>query len=289
MVGWDTILPLLVYIQVHLDEDLSLTALSRRAGLSSGYLHRTFKAVVGETLRQHVERLRLEQSAFRLVIQDGSLLDIALDCGFQNHETFTRAFRRHFGVPPQAYRLQARRALPPADPGAVRADDRHLLFELSPTRVVRFRDLHLAFIRHLGPYESVPQALFDRLADWGLRQSIPGPWVWMGIGHDAPGTTSPERLRFDAALVVPGPFRGEGQIAHQILPGGDFAVTRHAGPLATLPQAYATIFPRTLALKRYRLIGLPAVEIYHSTRPTLGPAVQHTDICLPVTRREDVR
>lgn len=289
MAGWDAILPLLVYIQAHLDDDLSLATLSRRTGLSRSYLHRTFKTVTGETLRHHVERLRLEHSAFRLAIQDGSLLDIALDCGFRNHETFTRAFRRHFGVPPQAYRVQARRTLPPADPGIAPTGDAPLAFELSSTRVVRFRDLHLAFIRHLGPYESVPQELFDRLAQWGLRQSIPGPWVWMGIGHDAPGTTSSERLRFDAALVVPGPFAVAGQVGHQILAGGDFAVTRHAGPLATLPQAYATLFPRLLALKRYRLIGLPAVEIYHTVRPTLGHAVQHTDICLPVTRREDVR
>ena len=104
----------------------------------------------------------------------------------------------------------------------------------------------------------------------------------MGIGHDAPGTTPAGRLRFDAALVVPEPFAPEGEIAYQRFSGGPFAVTTHAGPYDTLPRAYAAIFPRLLALCGYRLIGLPAVEIYHTTRVNVRYRLNHTDLCLPV-------
>lgn len=280
--SWETILPLLVYIQANLDQDLSLAALSRRIGLSPWHLHRAFRSLAGETLKSYTERLRLEQGAFRLMIQDGSLLDVALDCGYHNHETFTRAFRRRFGVAPQAYRVQARRAAPQAiEAASAPSTD----FELSTTRVVRFRDLHLAFIRHTGAYEAVPQQIFDELEQWALRHGVPGSWTWMGIGHDAPATTAPARLRFDAALVMPGPFVSEGRIGHQVLAGGSFAVTKHSGPLATLPRAYGIILPRVLALPRHRLVGLPAVEIYHTTRLNLAQALHHTDLCLPVIER----
>ena len=152
--GWETILPLLVYIQTNLDGDLSLAALSRRARLSPAHLHRAFRSLVGETLKRYTERLRLEQGAFRLVIQDGSVLDIALDCGYRNHETFTRAFGRRFGLPPQEYRVRAQRfAPPPPEPARVPPTD----FELSTTRGVRFRDLHLAFFRHTVPTRGWPQ------------------------------------------------------------------------------------------------------------------------------------
>jgi AraC family transcriptional regulator len=76
----------------------------------------------------------------------------------------------------------------------------------------------------------------------------------MGIGHDAPGTTRPEHLRFDAALVVPSAFAPRGQVGHQVFEGGDFAVTTHAGPFAKLPAAYAAIFLRLTQLPKYRLI-----------------------------------
>ena len=74
----------------------------------------------------------------------------------------------------------------------------------------------------------------------------------------------------------------EGQIAYQLLPGGPFAVTTHAGPYDTLPAAYAAIFPRLLALPGYQLVGLPAVEIYHTTRVNVRYRLNHTDLCLPV-------
>ena len=99
---------LLVHIQAHLDEDLSLDVLSAKASLSPAHFQRTFQALIGETPKNYVARLRLERAAFRLLIQEARLLDIALDCGFQNHETFSRAFRRRFGMPPSSYRAWVR-------------------------------------------------------------------------------------------------------------------------------------------------------------------------------------
>jgi hypothetical protein len=59
-------------------------------------------------------------------------------------------------------------------------------------------------------------------------------------------------------------------------------VTTHAGPFVTLPAAYAAIFPRVIQLPRYRLIGLPAVEIYQTSRVNSRLQLNVTDICLPV-------
>ena len=283
---WDSLLPLLVHIQAHLEGDLSLAALSREAGLSSFHLQRRFKAAIGETPKAYTERLRLERGAFRLLVHDSNVLDIALECGFQTHETFLRAFRRRFGRAPSDYRewvrgqLSAWHETKPED-----CAERAPTSEISATKVISMRSVHLAFRRHVGPYESVPESLFDDLEEWAARRGLPGPPVWMGLGHDAPGTTPPERLRFDAALVVPGPFATEGKIGHQILPGGPFAVTTHVGPYETLPAAYAAIFPRLVALPGYQLVGLPAVEIYHTTRVNVRYRLNHTDLCLPVVPR----
>lgn len=99
---------LLVHIQAHLDEDLSLDVLSARASLSPAHFQRTFHALIGETPKKYVARLRLERAAFRLLIHDVTILEIGTDCGFQSHETFTRAFRRRFGMAPSSYRAWVR-------------------------------------------------------------------------------------------------------------------------------------------------------------------------------------
>lgn len=284
-IDWETLLPLLVHIQANLDADLGLVALSRKAGVSPSHLHRQFKSVIGETPKEHVARLRIERAAFRLLIHDATLLDIALDCGFRNHETFTRAFKRRFGKTPSDYRdglLRQSMQQPPSARTTIDAPTPG--YAISATKVIRLRAMHLAFIRHVGPYEAVPQALFDALRDWAAHRRLPGPRIWMGLGHDAPVTTPPGQLRFDAALVVPGPFAAEGEIAYQLLSVGDVAVTTHAGPLDTLPAAYATIFPRVMALPGYQLIGLPSIEIYHADTIQVQHRLQHTDICLPMQR-----
>jgi len=283
---WDSLLPLLVHIQAHLEDDLSLATLSRKAGLSPFQLQRRFKAAIGETPKAYTERLRLERGAFRLLVHDSNVLDIALQCGFQTHETFLRAFRRRFGCAPSDYREWVREQLPSWDetePKDCAAGTQ--TFEISATKIIPFRPVHLAFRRHVGPYESVPESLFDDLEEWAARRGLQGPPVWMGIGHDAPGATAPERLRFDAALVVPGPFAAEGAIGHQVLPGGLFAVTTHVGPYETLPAAYGAIFPRLMTLPGHQLVGLPAVEIYHATRVNVRHRLNHTDLCLPVVPR----
>lgn len=285
MTRWDRLLPLLVYLQAHLEEDLSLAALSRQAGLSPSHLHQLFKAVVGETPKAYVARLRLERSAFRLLIHDTSLLDIALDCGFRNPETFSRAFKRRFGQPPSAYRDWVQAQRPRATREPVPAAPAEQVYALSATRVTQVREAHLAFIRHVGPYDTVPLSLFTELEAWAARRQLPGPHVWMGIGHDAPVSTPPDKLRFDAALMLSGPVKAEGRVGYQVLPAGAYAVTTYVGPMDRLSSAYADIFPRVTAIAGYNLIGLPAVEIYHSGALSGAPGVFQADLCLPVVRR----
>ena len=285
MQGWDTLAPLLGHIHTNLDGNLRLATLARRAGLSPFRLHRLFVVVLQESPKACVTRLRLARCAFRMAIEDASLLTIALDAGFRNQETFIRAFQRQYGRTPSAYRkcLAAQRTAwrneRRSDPARATAG-----FALSTSKVVSLRAMHLACVRHVGPYEDVPQAIFDELEHWANARRLPGPPVWIGVGHDAPGAVPPERLRFDAAVVVPGPFAAQGRVQHGFLPASEVALTTHAGSFDTLPLAYEALLPQVLALRGVRLVGLPAIEIYHGTSVRTALAINQTDIALPVER-----
>jgi AraC family transcriptional regulator len=283
MHDWETLTPLLVHIQANLDQDFTLAALGERASLSPAHLQRVFKAAVGETPKAYVTRLRVERAAFCLVAHESRVADIAASCGFQNPETFIRAFRRRFGVSPRAYRSSHRAAV--EESIGERESVHGAGYEISTTRIINIRPVHLAFRRHVGPYEDVPESLFDELERWAVRRRLQPPRIWAGLGHDAPGATSPDKLRFDAALVVPGPFEQSGLVGCQQLAGGPHAVTTHVGPYETLGAAYAQIFPRLAAFSEYDLVALPALEIYHTARVSVRFALNHTDICLPMRLR----
>ena len=96
--------PALAFVAANLDDDLALATVASHTGMSSFHLHRMFSAVAGETPKQLTRRLRLNRGAAMLLGRDQSVLTVALSCGFQSHEGFTRAFRRQFGMSPWDYR-----------------------------------------------------------------------------------------------------------------------------------------------------------------------------------------
>lgn len=96
----------LKYIDAHLDEPVTLEALAEKFYLSPFYFHKVFSSVVGKPLAAYVRDRRVLCACKQLCTTDKTILDIALDCGFQSPQSFARAFRRAQGVSPSAYRAR---------------------------------------------------------------------------------------------------------------------------------------------------------------------------------------
>jgi len=96
------------WIAGHLDEDLSVAVLARRATMSERSFARAFRREVGQTPAAYVETLRIEHA--RDLLEDGapSLEGVARSSGFASAEVLRRAFRRRVGVSPADYRARFR-------------------------------------------------------------------------------------------------------------------------------------------------------------------------------------
>jgi AraC family transcriptional regulator len=277
------VLPALYHVQSNLDGDLELEALARVAGFSPSHFHEVFQAEVGETPRQYVERIRLERAAFHLRIQDEPILRVALDVGYQSHETFSRAFKRRFMMTPSDYR---RAELGwPAQSKAKPASSRQ--YSLSATSARRRKRLKMAFIRHVGPYETVPPELWSQLEQQLHSQGWPSDGPRVGLGHDSPSVTSPEQCRFDAGILVDEPVEVGGDMAVQWLDSGPAAVTTVVGPYSSLPQAYPEIFSRAANLDGYDLVALPVLEIYQAQEMVAHNPIEFTEVYMPLRRAQD--
>ena len=86
--------------------DHSVESLAERAGLSARHFARVFHAEVGATPGAWVEMARVTAARARLERGDEPPKQVARDCGFANVDTLRRAFARHVGVTPAAYRKQ---------------------------------------------------------------------------------------------------------------------------------------------------------------------------------------
>lgn len=89
-----------------------LASLAAAVALSPSRLVHLFKTEVGESVMQTLITLRLRQAARLLEFTPRSIAAISEEVGFSSPFYFSRAFRRHFGANPQAYRATLRKTLP---------------------------------------------------------------------------------------------------------------------------------------------------------------------------------
>jgi AraC family transcriptional regulator len=267
---FDRVQPAMAFVTAHLDADLPLAALSAQAGLSPFHLHRLFSAVAGETPKEFTLRLRLGRGAAMLLGGDESVLDIALACGFQSHEAFTRAFRRQFGMAPRAYRARGFAA------GAGTIDSaRHAemveragpcvgLIHMRPDGQARGHEMTYSVVKK----DLVPQPVLL------VRRRVPRSEIAATIGGVLPslfqyaqqhgialaGHPLTRYVEIGAGLLTIEPAMRvvpsgkpaaavathadgstESDVVEDVLPGGPAATTVHAGPYETLHEAYAAL------------------------------------------------
>jgi transcriptional regulator GlxA family with amidase domain len=92
------------WMREHLERDLSVSQLARRARMSERNFARVFSRELGETPAAYVEALRVEAARQALQATSRSLDEIAHATGFGTVETLHRTFRRALGITPGAYR-----------------------------------------------------------------------------------------------------------------------------------------------------------------------------------------
>lgn len=94
----------LAYMQEHYAEPITISQLADLCGFSQVHFMNIFKASIGSTCIEYLVEYRLARAALDLQETDHSIMQIALDNGFQNTSYFNRAFKSQYGMTPSAYR-----------------------------------------------------------------------------------------------------------------------------------------------------------------------------------------
>lgn len=287
----ERILKVLVYIQEHLSETISLQDLADVAHFSPYHFHHIFRGMVGESVKEHVRRLRLERAALQLKTTDQAITQIAFAAGYEAHESFTRAFAALFGEAPSQFR-ESRRSLPQLQAASeVHYSGESTVPTFNPppwssqpmnVRIDSVPAMGVAFMRHVGPYLEVG-GTWSKLMSWAAPRGLLGPNSKMiGIVHDDPDVTPADKLRYDACIPVAPDFRPEGEVGVQQLAGGDYAVATHRGPYEKLNESYRRLYGEWLPASGREPRSAPAFEVYRNSPMNAAPEDLLTDIYLPL-------
>ena len=88
-------------------------AMAELAGKTPEHVAREARRWLGKTPTEIVNDARLAYAASRLATTDERIIDIALDCGFENLGHFYKLVQKKFGTSPRQYRLQQQRIVRP--------------------------------------------------------------------------------------------------------------------------------------------------------------------------------
>lgn len=295
------------YIEAHLDEAMTLSDLAAVAHFSPYHFHRIFTAVTGETLGQFINRTRLERAAAWLVTRPRRpVTRIAIESGFSNPSSFSRAFRTHFSMTPTEWRRGGHRDHKPQMLGNLQRLD-HTAFgiisretplgisppiwrircgRLDPAilTVETLPDLEVAYVRYTGRYQGQADVftdIFNRLVTWAEPRGLVTPEsLLLAVYHDNPDITDDTKLRVSACIDVPAGTSGRGEIGRMCLAGGTTAIGHFELGDQDYPQAWRAVVGWLLESGYEPDDRLP-FERYFIGRPA-KPDKAYVDICLPV-------
>lgn len=94
----------------HADElhqpDVSLSELAKTYQKNEKYLGRLFKKEMGVSYNEYKQDKKLEKARKLLKKSDDKIINIALECGFNNISYFNRSFQKKYGFTPSEYRAK---------------------------------------------------------------------------------------------------------------------------------------------------------------------------------------
>ncbi|UTH76421.1 GyrI-like domain-containing protein [Chromobacterium sp. IIBBL 290-4] len=269
------------YIDRHLAEPLDIERLSAVAHFSRFHFHRQFSAYCGVSAARYILLQRLRRASFRLAFQPTQrIIDIAQDCGFDNPESFSRAFRQVFGQSPSGFRRQPdwvgwhAKMRPPVGEGVPNME----------VKIVNTADIAVAALEHRGPPQRVNDSV-ARFIEWRKASGLSpiASSQTYGIAYDHPDATPPEAFRFDVCGSVAGevPANPQGVIAKTIT-GGRCAVLRHAGSHQRLGEAVRWLYRQWLPASGEELRDFPVYFHYLNLSSQEPEHELLTDIYLPL-------
>lgn len=243
---------------------LGAARLAARIGYSVQHFSRLFRSLTGESPGDYILRRRLTEAARRVLLEPIPIAGIALEGGWSDYETFSRAFKRQFGVSPSRARNcpgVSARFREPIAPESVIGTQKHggstadPAARLSGPRLSDEAAIHLVGLPFFmdrsvrtfhRPWAIASRALADperiagrirperfcQLSSWLEDEEARGLFILCAL------EVGPADLQAD---VVEPPF------VHRRLPPCRYLVFTHSGGIAGLREDYERIYGEVLA------------------------------------------
>lgn len=299
------------YIEMHLNEELTLGKTAQIACFSPFHFHRIFTTLTRETLNSFIQRKRIEKAAQQLRNDtDISISEIAHNCGFNSSAHFSRTFRKYFGLTAKEFRETEKAVF--AKDGLYYSKNGKLtrkINQLSPDfrehlcsdhlyqfnhskfiimdtkiEIKEMPEFRVIYCRHTGQFNQIGK-VYEKLFKWaGPRGLLNFPKTkTITVYHDDPAITNIDQVRQSACITVDEDVKVDGEIGKMKLEGGKYAVGHFEINEKGFEKAWNTMCLWFTESGYQPGDGQP-YELYYNSPDEDAMRRFILDICIPVKR-----
>ncbi|MEE9362232.1 MAG: AraC family transcriptional regulator [Cellulophaga sp.] len=284
------------FIEKNLDADLSLEQLSQKSYYSSFHFHRIFSIIIGENLNEYINRKRVERIASILLVgSNKSIKELAYNHGFNSESSFSRTFKKYYGISPTKFNLEGKTILSKIgiEPFTIKKyicsiDNIKKWIEMNTQITVKqLEEIKLAGIMNIGEFNKIGN-IYQRLIEWGSKKELLPSLGFKAITiyHDNPNVTQTSKVRYSACVTINKNIDAEGEIRPLVIRKGNYAIGNFVIDADDFPKAWKSMSVWVLE-NDYEFRDADYFEVYlndHKTHPNQKFIV---DICIPIEKHDE--
>lgn len=265
------------YINDNLNKEINVEKLAEISAFSPFHFHRIARVYLGEPIGVFVVRQRMQKAARSLVFDSISITDIAYQVGYDVPSSLTKAFVKHFGIPPTEYREINNYRI-------MKAQHEVVEINISRAKVIALEPKKVIYISARGKYANIDfGAIYQTL--WGeiKRQKAYSAGIEsLGLYYDDPNVTEESKMRCDVCLRVVKHIEPNGVVSVKTIAGGRYAVFTYTGAYSNLNHAYNKIYGELLAKDNLEPRDSYCFDKYVSDPRRVAPEKLKTEIYIPI-------
>lgn len=283
------------FIFSHIDENLNVETIADYCGYSKFYLTRIFKAETGESIYSFIKRVKIEQSAWRVKIEQGrSISEIAEDYGY-SASNYATLFKEHFEKTPAQFRKENGNS--DVEGFVTGREDTLETYEecCKKITVEELPDYFVLYERRKGNYKNLQEdwcSFMERYKDFVTPETL-----LLERTEDDPSITNPEECMYDICMTVD---KNDPRLEVQktaavgitsksdipaypntmMIQGGKYAVYHYKGYPQLIYKAYQSFFLNWLSKTGNKVDNHGGFDIYRHI--DLKTMYMELDICIPI-------
>ncbi len=284
------------YIDDHLTSKLTLELIAEVAHFSPFHFHRVFKQITDETLNEYITRRRIEKSALNLIHNSDSITETYLKYGFNDNSSFTRTFKKFYGISPSEFKRQnpnkySKISQLDSNNGQLISDREKYICAINNLKnwinmnaqieVKEMAAIEAAAVTHIGIFDV--EKAFDKLLMWAnSKHLLEDPEAKVGrVFYDSVKVTAPDKVRMSVFLSTSTPFEVEGEINKLSLARTKCVVGRYEITPMDFEKSWTGLFV-WMNENGYQKSTENPFEIYHNDYRKHPENKFVVDLCIPI-------